>query len=243
MAVADVVHAAAAARDNPLHLLRLLGFRGLIPVWGQAEGPQSECHVLARWGLHSARLGASATSWSHVGRGQVLSALPALGSHPSGTGVGTAARAVGSTCGGADHAPHCLPALHQLLHRVQAPLPMLLNIFHLGKQGGTAGCPHSPCLGQGTDSTACPLCSSPTTHSPPARAGHAPPRRGCSLSWQSTACHPANTSRMSSASECPRTRRGGAGTAAAVPSRRTRSHNPPSLHHAEPSVGGETPGV
>lgn len=49
VAVADVVHAAAAARDNPLHLLGLLGFRGLIPVWEQAEEPQSDCHVPAQW--------------------------------------------------------------------------------------------------------------------------------------------------------------------------------------------------
>lgn len=35
------------------------------------------------------------------------------------------------TCGGGNHAPHCLPALHQLLHRVQTTLPVLLDILHL----------------------------------------------------------------------------------------------------------------
>lgn len=35
------------------------------------------------------------------------------------------------TCGGADHATYSLPALHQLLHRVQRPLPVFLNILHL----------------------------------------------------------------------------------------------------------------
>ena len=35
------------------------------------------------------------------------------------------------TCGGGNHASHCLPALHQLLHRVQTTLPVLLNILYL----------------------------------------------------------------------------------------------------------------
>ena len=99
--------------------------------------------------------------WRWPGMSQVLSASPALGSHANRTGAGTAASSAGSTCGGADHAPHRLPTLHQLLHRVQAPLPMLLNIFHLGRQGATVGCRRSPCLGQGTGSAACPPCSSP----------------------------------------------------------------------------------
>lgn len=79
VAVADVVHAAAAARDDPLHLLGLLGFRGLVPVWGQAGGPRSQHHS----GDPIRGFGAAASSRSRTRTCRELPAPPASGS-PAG---------------------------------------------------------------------------------------------------------------------------------------------------------------